>query len=229
MGRVLVTDLIMENGVGGVEAFSQSSGEWITISGRAIILATGGASALYSRNDNPNRMLGDGYRLGLEAGAVLQGMEFVQFYPLCLSGPGVPPLVIPPKLADHGRLVNDHGEDILEKYSIHERPAGERARDLLSQALFREIARNERTVWLDLRDVSEQEWCDDPFSASVERILGNLYGAKRPAGTSGSCRSPYHGRREDQRGLCEFGSGTLRCRRRSREGFMEQIVWAGTP
>jgi fumarate reductase (CoM/CoB) subunit A len=175
---VLVTDLVMENGVGGVRAFNQSSGEWIAISGRALILATGGASALYFRHDNPKRMLGDGYRLGLEAGAVLQDMEFVQFYPLCLAGPGLPPLVVPPKLADGGRLVNDHGEDILDKYGIQERPAAERARDLLSQALFEEIYRNGMVVWLDLRNLSEQQWRDDPFSASVEHILGNRYGAR---------------------------------------------------
>jgi fumarate reductase (CoM/CoB) subunit A len=178
MGNVLVTDLGMENGVGGVRAFNQSSGEWIAISARAVILATGGAAALYFRHDNPKRMLGDGYRLGLEAGAVLQDMEFVQFYPLCLAGPGFPPFVIPPKLADGGRLVNDHGEDILEKYGIQERPAADRARDLLSQALFEEIYRNGQVVWLDLRSLSEEQWRGDPFSASVEHILGNHYKAR---------------------------------------------------
>jgi fumarate reductase (CoM/CoB) subunit A len=176
--NVLVTDLVMENGAGAVRAFSQSSGEWIAISGKAVILATGGASALYFRHDNPKRMLGDGYRLGLEAGAVLQDMEFVQFYPLCLAGPGAPPLVIPPNLADNGRLVNDRGEDILDKYGIHERPAAARARDLLSQALFEEIYRNGQVVRLDLRSLSEQQWHGDPFSAAVEHILGNRYGAR---------------------------------------------------
>ena len=189
IGNVLVTDLVIENGVGGVRAFNQSSGEWIAISARAVILATGGAAALYFRHDNPKRMLGDGYRLGLEAGAVLQDMEFVQFYPLCLAGPGFPPFVIPPKLADGGRLVNDRGEDILEKYGIQERPAADRARDLLSQALFEETYRNGQEVWLDLRSLSEEQWRGDPFSASVEHILGNHYRAREqpvrvaPAGT----------------------------------------------
>ena len=178
MGDVLVTDLVMHNGVGGVRAFIPSSGEWIIISAQAVILATGGAAALYLRHDNPKGMLGDGYRMALEAGAVLQDMEFVQFYPLCLAESKLPPLVIPPKLADCGQLVNDRGEDILDKYGIEERPAAERARDLLSQALFNEIYRNGQAVWLDLRSLSKEQWVIDPFSASVGHILGDRFGAR---------------------------------------------------
>ena len=178
LSKVMVTDLVMENGVGMVRALDQPSGEWQELSARAIILATGGASALYFRHDNPRRMLGDGQRLAFETGAVLQDMEFVQFYPLCLFGPGMPPLVIPPKLADKGRLVNDLGGDILDKYGIQERPAAERARDLLSQAIFTEIYRNGQRVTLDLSNVPDQQWREDPFSASVEHILGDQYGAK---------------------------------------------------
>jgi succinate dehydrogenase/fumarate reductase flavoprotein subunit len=178
LSKFIVTDLVMEDGAGMVKVLDQPSGEWQTLSARAIILATGGVSAVYFRHDNPKRMLGDGQRLALGAGAVLQDMEFVQFYPLCLCGPGIPPLVIPPKLADQGRLVNDLGEDILVKYGIQERPAGEKARDLLSQAIFTEIYRNGQKVSLDLSNVSDQQWRRDPFSASVEQILGNQHGAK---------------------------------------------------
>jgi fumarate reductase (CoM/CoB) subunit A len=115
--------------------------------------------------------------LALEAGAMLQDMEFVQFYPLCLSEPGATPLVIPPRIADRGRLLNDDKEDILEKYGITERPAGEKARDLLSQALFKEIYRKGKNVWLDLRSLSEEDWRVDPFSASVRGLLCKRYGA----------------------------------------------------
>jgi len=178
MGNLLVTDLVMRDRGGAVRAYIPSSGKWTAISAKSVVVATGGAAALYLRHDNPKRMLGDGYRLALEAGAVLQDMEFVQFYPLCLAEPGLPPLVIPPKLADRGRLANEQGENILEKYEILERPAAERARDVLSQALFEEIYRNGRSVRLDLRNVSEEDWVDDPFSASLQHILGDLYGAK---------------------------------------------------
>jgi succinate dehydrogenase/fumarate reductase flavoprotein subunit len=180
-GNLVVTDVLVGNGAAGVNAYEKPSGEWVVLTAGAVIIATGGASALYLRTDNPRRILGDGYRLAIEAGAMLQDMEFVQFYPLCLSEPGATPLVIPPRIADRGRLINDDKEDILEKYGITERPAGERARDLLSQALFKEVHRNGKNVWLDLRHLSEADWRVDPFAASLRGLLCKRHGAgERP-------------------------------------------------
>ncbi|MFH1241019.1 MAG: FAD-binding protein [Pseudomonadota bacterium] len=177
-GGMTVANLKVQEGVGGVVAFSPVRGEWITFTANALILATGGAGALYLRNDNPQRMLGDGYALALYAGAQLQDMEFVQFYPLGLAEPGFPPFLIPPLLADQGRLLNGREEEILEKYGIEERPAAERARDRLSHALFNEIYRENSETWLDLRSVSEESWCKDPLSASTREILGERCGAR---------------------------------------------------
>ena len=122
-------------------------------------------------------MLGDGYVLALNAGAVLQHMEFVQFYPLGVAEPGLPPFLIPPRLADLGELVNGKGEEIHEKHNITERPAGERARDRLSQALFMENHRHDEDVWLDLTKVTDAQWHADPFSGSTRKMLGDRYGA----------------------------------------------------
>jgi len=177
MGDLLVTDLVAGQGGAGVNACLPAAGAWLAITAKAVILATGGAAALFLRHDNPKGMVGDGYRLALQAGAILQDLEFVQFYPLCLAEPGMPPLVIPPKLADCGRLVNDLGEDILEKYGIKERPAAERVRDYLSQALYQEIYRHGRKVSLDLRHLREDQWQIDPFSTAIRPILAKRYGA----------------------------------------------------
>ena len=164
-------------------------------------MAAGGASALYLRTDNPKRILGDGYRLAFEAGAILQDMEFNQFYPLCLSVSGSTPLVVPPKLADRGRLFNDDQEDVLAKYGITERPAGERARDLLSQALFKEIYRNRKNVWLDLRNLSEEDWRVDPFAASFRGLLSERYGAgRRPLRVAPAAHHSMGGARIDATG-----------------------------
>lgn len=177
LGNLVVSDLLTHNGAAGVCAYGGPSAGWLAITAGALVIATGGASALYYRHDNPRRMLGDGYRLAMEAGATLQDMEFVQFYPLCLAEPGMAPLVIPPKLADRGMLANDRGEDILEKYGIEERPAGERARDRLSQALFKEIYRNCSEVQLDLRTLSDEDWRVDPFASSLKGLLMERCGA----------------------------------------------------
>jgi succinate dehydrogenase/fumarate reductase flavoprotein subunit len=173
----LVADLKPLDGFFGVLAYSPGADKGLSIGAKALILCTGGAGALYLRHDNPKRMFGDGYALALQAGAVLQDMEFVQFYPVGLAEPGLPGFLIPPRLADHGQLYNTRGEDVLEKYSILERPAAERARDRLSQALFTEIYKSNEAVFLDLRKVSAQKWCEDPFSASTYHILGERYGA----------------------------------------------------
>ena len=177
MGNLWASGLVMENGVAGLTGFARQSGELVEFSSGAVVLATGGAAALFLRHDNPGQMLGDGWTLAIEAGALLQDMEFVQFYPLCLAEPGHAPLVIPPRLADHGLLINEGGEDILKKYGIEERPAAERARDRLSLALFQEIYRNGQRIFLDLRDITEEKWQGDPFSASMRHILGDRYGA----------------------------------------------------
>ncbi len=173
----LVTDLKPLEGAFGVLAYSPGADKWLTIGAKSVILATGGAGALYLRHDNPKRMLGDGYVLALKAGAALQDMEFVQFYPLGLAEPGLPAFLVPPNIADYGQLFNTRGEDILNKYNIRERPAAERARDALSQALFTEIYKKDREVFLDLRKVSEHKWAENPFSASSHPILGERYGA----------------------------------------------------
>jgi succinate dehydrogenase/fumarate reductase flavoprotein subunit len=174
---LVVADIAMADGAAAVVAYHMKSGKWIIINAGALVLATGGAGALFRRHDNPRRMLGDGYLLALNAGAVLQHMEFVQFYPLGVAEPGLSPLLIPPQLADRGRLINGNGEDIHDKYNITERPAGERARDRLSQALFMENHRHGEHVWLDLTNVSDAQWHADPFSGSTRKMLGDRYGA----------------------------------------------------
>ena len=178
LSRLLVVDLKIQPQKSGVLAYRVDTNRWLAISAKAVVLATGGAGGLYYRHDNPKRMLGDGYCLALAAGAVLQDMEFVQFYPLGLAEHGFPPFLVPPKLADFGRLYNDKNEDIHDKYHITERPAGILARDRLAQALYTEIYRHGNGVWLDLRDVSEAEWNAEPFSASTRKVLGERYGAK---------------------------------------------------
>lgn len=201
LNDLVVTDVTALHGAVGVKALDKSSGEQLALAAKAVVIAAGGAAALFLRHDNPKTILGDGYRLALEAGAELRDMEFVQFYPLCLAAPGAAPLVIPPRLADCGRLTNDDGEDILDKYRITERPAGERARDLLSQALFREIYRKGKRVWLDLRNLTEEDWRADPFAMSLQRLLLKRHGAgSRPLQVAPAAHHSMGGVNMDTRG-----------------------------
>ncbi|MGO9691197.1 MAG: FAD-binding protein [Syntrophobacteraceae bacterium] len=214
MENLTPTGLVIENGVAGLTAFERKSGEQIAFSSGAVVLATGGAAALFFRHNNPKRMLGDGWTLAIEAGAILQDIEFVQFYPVCLAEPGHAPLVIPPILADNGILVNERGEDILMKYGIVERPAAMIARDRLSQALFQEIYRNGQKIFLDLRGVTEEQWQSDPFSAILRYVLGDrVGGVRRPLRIAPAAHHTMGGVKIDGRGATSvpglFGTGEV--------------------
>ncbi|MBA2512914.1 MAG: FAD-dependent oxidoreductase [Solirubrobacterales bacterium] len=54
--------------------------------GRAVILATGGAAALWSRTTNPPGSYGSGLLLARAAGAELADLEFAQFHPTAVVG-----------------------------------------------------------------------------------------------------------------------------------------------
>ena len=66
----------------------------------------------------------------------------------------------------------------MEKYGIREQSAIMRARDRLSQAIFKEIHRENQEVWIDLRDVSEDKWRTDPYFSSSRTFLRERCGAK---------------------------------------------------
>ena len=166
LAGVMVWHISFDRQGGRVLAFHPKRNQWLLIRSKAVVLASGGASALYLYHDNPQRMMGEGYTLALEAGATLQDMEFAQFFPLALAEPGKPLHLFPPSLEVVGSLKNTKGEDIHHKYNLTELPAARKARDKLSQALFREISQGQET-FIDLRGVTKEEWCADPFAAEL--------------------------------------------------------------
>ncbi len=155
-------------------------GRQLFINSGAVIICTGGASALYKFHDNPTANLGDGYALAQKAGARLKDMEFIQFYPLIACEPHAPRILIQPYLAESGRIINDKNEDLLEKYDLaNDRPVAIKARDKLSRALFTEYLSGNST-YLDLRGLKREDW-DHPFGHNVQEDFERLYEAdKKP-------------------------------------------------
>ena len=140
--------------------FHKRTAEWYGFHSKAVILATGGAGAIYVQNDNAPGATGDGYALAFQAGLELVDMEFVQFYPLVYAGSGRSSMILLPSFADVGKIVNRHGEDIKEKYHLHKKPVAIVSRDQLSQALFREIEQGngvDGALLLDLRHIDEKK------------------------------------------------------------------------
>jgi L-aspartate oxidase len=58
----------------------------LAVAARAVIIATGGAAALWQRTTNPPGSIGIGITLARAAGAAVADLEFVQFHPTAVTG-----------------------------------------------------------------------------------------------------------------------------------------------
>ena len=118
------------------------------IGARAVVLATGGAAALWSRTTNPPGSFGSGLLLARAAGAALADLEFVQFHPTAVVGlPGPRGLPDLRGGARRGRHAARRRRRALRRRARAARRG--RARDLQRAAR----ARARASVGLDMRGV----------------------------------------------------------------------------
>jgi len=129
----------------------------------AVILACGGAGAIYAKHDNQASIMGQGYHLAACAGLDLWDMEFVQCYPVVLDEPGMPTMMIYPPYPREAKLVGPSGEDLLQKHDLGNiNHAIIRKRDTFAAILVAEGAAG--PVCMDLRPVPEHLWEVHPLS-----------------------------------------------------------------
>ncbi|HYY64093.1 MAG TPA: FAD-binding protein [Gaiellaceae bacterium] len=109
------------------------------VSARAVLLATGGAAALWKRTTNPPGAVGDGIGMAYRAGAAVTDLEFVQFHPTTLADRS---LLLSEALRGAGALlVDEHGERFTDELA---------PRDVVARAVAsRDVA------LLDLRPVDQ--------------------------------------------------------------------------
>ncbi|RJQ49531.1 MAG: FAD-binding protein [Desulfobacteraceae bacterium] len=159
LDHIMITDFACSEGsCCGAVGFHKKTGDVLGFRSKAVILATGGGGGIYGVNDNAPGTTGDGYTLCLEAGLELKDMEFVQFYPLVYAGSGHSRMILPTAFGDAGKMINSKGEDLKEKYRLHQKPIAILCRDRLSQAFFEEVARGngvDGAVLLDMRGADE--------------------------------------------------------------------------
>jgi fumarate reductase flavoprotein subunit len=169
-----VSRLLVEDGrCAGVAAIDLRDSEVRCITGKAVILATGGAGRIYSFTTNGAIKTGDGMALAYRAGVPLKDMEFVQYHPTGLPGTGI--LMTEASRGEGGYLVNKEGRRFLEDYIPSKMELG--PRDILSRAIVEETEKGHafqgphgEYVHLDVRHLG-QETIDQklPFVRELAR------------------------------------------------------------
>lgn len=124
----------------GVQGLDFFTGENIIFRGKAVIMASGGLSRIYSRSTNPHTATGDGIALAWDAGARIADLEFIQFHPSALFLPGKEAFLVSEAVRGEGAwLLNKQGKRFMQ--GIH--PLAELApRDVVAFAIFNEMMKN---------------------------------------------------------------------------------------
>ena len=163
------TRLLVEDGrVCGVVAIELMSGLVETITGKSVVIATGGGGRVFPFTTNAAIKTGDGMALAYRAGAPLKDMEFVQYHPTGLPFTGI--LITEAARAEGGWLLNKDGYRYLQDYDLGKPQPGPvlrsmelGPRDRLSQAFVHEVEKGRTidspygpVVHLDLRHLGEK-------------------------------------------------------------------------
>jgi succinate dehydrogenase / fumarate reductase flavoprotein subunit len=131
------TSLVVEGGeFRGVTAIEMKTGNFVTVSARAGIMATGGSGRLYSFATYGYSSTPDGMAMAYRAGVPLKDMEFIQFHPSGLIPSGI--LITEAARGEGGVLVNNKGERFMKRYAPEKGDLA--SRDVVSRAIMVEIA-----------------------------------------------------------------------------------------
>jgi len=131
-----VTDLLVERDrFAGMVGIHAATGDLVTLQGRALLIAAGGAGTLFGFTTYSQSVTGDGLAMAYRSGLPLEDMEFIQFHPTGLVPSGI--LMTEGCRGEGGYLRNAEGERFLERYAPEKMELG--PRDVISRAETTEI------------------------------------------------------------------------------------------
>ena len=135
-----ITTLIKDGErVVGCFGYDRATGEQISFSAKALVLATGGSGRIYKITSNSQDCTGDGYALAFAAGAEMVDMEFVQFHPTgMVYPPGVAGLLVTEAVRGEGGILrNKDGERFMERYDPKRMELS--TRDVVARSIYTEV------------------------------------------------------------------------------------------
>lgn len=161
--------------VWGVYALDEASGQVHAHTGRATILASGGAGRVYQFSTAPRGATGDGIAMAWRAGARVSNMEMMQFHPTCLYNLEVKNFLITEAVRGEGGHLKippgfpGGGERFMPRFDPREELA---PRDVVARAIDHEIKRlGLDYVHLDISH-KDPEFVRHHFPNIYEKLMG---------------------------------------------------------
>ena len=141
-------------------AFCDAAGTPCHVTAGAVVLCAGGATGLFPTVSGDTDNVGNGLVLGLQAGAALANLEFVEYTLIYRVNHQLLRIAgMAPFLSRGGRLLNDDGADLLAMHF-----AGTASEQIGRAEILRlvqtEIGAGRGPVWLDCTDFSNAVWAE---------------------------------------------------------------------
>lgn len=172
-GGMTVVDLLTADGQCVGVVAHDDDGQWYGVLARAVLLATGGAGALYGLTSNHAAALGSGIAMAYRAGAAVADVEFVQFHPTVMPTRDGSGFLISEAVRGEGALLRAprSGTRFMPQHD----PRGELApRDIVARGIYATMQQEASDhVLLDMRPLGAAMLADHfPTISAQVRAAG---------------------------------------------------------